>query len=861
MRVLILLFVFFNCISVWSQSLIKGRVMHQTEPLSYANVFIKHTQHGTTTNDNGYFELVCDTGLITLVVQMVGYKKYELELSLTQSGHKHLDIQLEEQSYQISEVQIRALNEDPAYPIIRQAISHREIYLQEAKAYKCRVYMKGMQRLTTVPKRVMLIKVPDDIKPGIIYLSESLSDLSFMRPNLVKEKLISSKVSGDNRSFSFNRAGALRLSLYENILPSYGLNQRGFISPIARNALMYYNYQLMGESRENQYTVFKIKLIPKRNSDPVFRGYIYIIKDLWRIHSTDLYIDKSANIEFVDTLHVKQVYAQQNNGLWMPISQRLIFDFEIFGFKGNGYYVALYSNYLVQSAYGSQFYREREQTIHADPPIETSKKIKRQNPKIFTQKTIASNQKEKAIDSIQLKFDPKEFNREILSIDKQANKTPDSIWESVRPVPLTDEEKSDYKTNDSLEVIFDSKAYKDSIDRIRNRFDIMDLLVTGYTYQHSHKRLYYSMRPLPAHVQFNTVEGWVLNPEMHITHTDDNNKKLSIDPNLRYGFSSNRFYARMSTSYLYNPIQETYWKLSIGHFVSQFNKQEPITPFINTFYTLLLHENYLKLFEKTYLDAHWQSEITNGIRFQFNLSYEMRNALNNTTDFSFNESGKTFSSNIPAHNHTQTSFASHHAFLYGFETTFKFAQRYISRPDRRIRYASRFPSLSIQWQGAKPISKNDANFDRLVIGSTWRKNLRIYGAFSISGNAGLFLHKAKVHFMDYMHFDGNQTIFASQSYNGFQLLPYYQYSTTSRFLVSHINHHFNGFWFNKIPLLRKLKWQEVISFNYLKTDESPQYMELGVGIEHIFKFLRVDYFQSYKNGLVQMQGIRFGLGF
>jgi len=861
MRVFVFIVLTFTCHDIWSQIIIDGRVTHNNEPLSYANVFIKNTQHGTTTNDNGYFELTCDTGIVTLIVQMVGYKKHELKLDLRNMSPKNLTIQLAEQSYQISEVQVRASNEDPAYPIIRQAIAHREIYLQEAKAYKCRVYMKGMQRLTTIPKRVMLIKVPEDIKPGIVYLSESLSDLSFMRPNLVKEKLISSKVSGDNRSFSFNRAGALRLSLYENILPSYGLNQRGFISPIAGNALMYYNYKLMGESRENQYTIFKIKLIPKRNSDPIFRGYIYVIKDSWRIHSTDLYIDKSANIEFVDTLRVKQVYAEQNNGVWMPISQRLIFDFQIFGFKGNGYYVALYSNYLVQSAYGAQFYKQKELTVHNDPPIETSKKIKKLSPKkLLKEFAITQDNKNKADSANQL-LDVRQFTNEILSIDKQANKTPDSIWEAVRPVPLTDEEKSDYKTNDSLEVIFESKTYKDSIDRIRNRFDIMDLFITGYTYQHSYKRMYYSMKPIPAQIQFNAVEGWVLNPEINFIHIDDDNRMLNIEPNLRYGFSSNRFYAKLSTSYLYEPITETSWKMSMGHFVSQFNNQEPITPFINTFYSLMLHENYMKLYEKTFIDFNWKSEVSNGIRLKLDMSYESRNVLNNSTNFSFNETGKTYRSNIPENSYNVASFSSHHAFLYGMETTIKFSQRYITRPDRRIRYASRYPTLSIQWQGAKPILGSEVNFDRMTLGSSWMKNLRIYGSLNVQAKLGLFLHTTRLYFMDFKHFDGNQTVFASQAYNGFQLLPYYKYSNASRFLESHFNHHFNGFWFNKIPLLRKLKWQEVISMNYLKTTDSPHYIEVGVGIEHVFKILRVDYFQSYENGYVQMHGIRIGLGF
>src|SRR6185369_7240553 len=127
---------------------------------------------------------------------------------------------------------------------------------------------------------------------------------------------------------SFNRASAIRFNLYENIVNSFKLNERGFASPLASDAFLFYKYKLEGESKENGKTIYKIKIIPIREHDPVFRGYIYIVKDSWRLHSTDLVVNKLAGLEFVDTLYIKQIYAEQDGGIWMPVSQRFIFQIE-----------------------------------------------------------------------------------------------------------------------------------------------------------------------------------------------------------------------------------------------------------------------------------------------------------------------------------------------------------------------------------------------------------------------------------------------------------------------------------------------------------------------------------------------------
>ena len=95
----------------------------------------------------------------------------------------------------------------------------------------------------------------------------------------------------------------------------------------------------------------------------------------------------------------------------------------------------------------------------------------------------------------------------------------------------------------------------------------------------------------------------------------------------------------------------------------------------------------------------------------------------------------------------------------------------------------------------------------------------------------------------------------------FELLPFYVFSTSQSFLEAHYEHHFNEFIFNKIPLIKKLNFQAVASVNYLTNQTIGNYVELGAGIEHILKFMRVDYYWAFRNSEFVTSGLRIGVGF
>jgi hypothetical protein len=318
--------------------IIKGKVSGaNSEGLAFANVAVRGTATSTGSNEQGQYQLRLPAGRYELVFQYVGYRqKIEAVRVLGGDSVTTADAHLEPETYNLGEVVVRSSDRDPAYAIIQQAQQWRAYHRREVASYRARIYIKSLARLTDTPSKILgLFKTDPDIKPGIFYLSESLSDFSFTQPDVVKERMISSRVSGDAKGISFNRASAGRnLGFYNNVLKS-GFSERGFVSPIATNAMLFYKYELVGSTQQGGELVHKIRVIPRRRTDPVFAGYLYIVDGSWRIHSVDLGLGKDAQLDYIDELHISQIFAPAPGQphVWLIQSQRLTLAFSALGSK------------------------------------------------------------------------------------------------------------------------------------------------------------------------------------------------------------------------------------------------------------------------------------------------------------------------------------------------------------------------------------------------------------------------------------------------------------------------------------------------------------------------------------------------
>ncbi|WP_179315161.1 DUF5686 and carboxypeptidase regulatory-like domain-containing protein [Winogradskyella undariae] len=814
----ILLLVFTTLVSAQ----IKGNITDQNnDPLPFVNILIENTYKGTTSNDDGYYELnISKPKTYTIIFSYLGYKTVKQEVNITKFPYQ-LDMSLVEESVSLNEVVVDSEN-DPANDIMRQAIANREANLAKIESFKADFYSRGLLKIVDAPKKIMgqdvgdLGGALDSTRSGIIYLSETISKIQFLNPDKLKEKITASKVSGDSNGFSFNSALDVDYNFYKNTI-SLG---NEIISPIANNAFSYYKYKLEGMFYDDRGNLInKIKVIPKRKNDPVFSGFIYIVEDQWDIYAVELDISgPQAKIPMVDIISLQQSFSySETNDIWAVISQSMDLKYALLGIKGEGRFTAVYSNYEFNTG-----------------------------------------------------LTRKDFTREIVSYEKEANKKDSLFWNAIRPVPLTYEERTDYIKKDSIQTLRESKPYLDSIDAVRNKFKIGNVL--GYTYQNSHKD--YSLGfniPILNAVQFNTVQGYTANANVFYSKNyDDYNRYFRVNGDIQYGFSDDRLRAKGSLIYKFNSVSNSFIMLSGGVSAEQFSPFAPIKPIINSVSTLFFEDNYIKLYDKSFVALNYSEELFNGFRLYAGLSYERRKALFNTTDQTFyNDENDAYTSNNPLNEIAFgiAPFQTHNIIKANVDTRINFGQEYLSYPDAKYNVSNDdYPTLYLGYETGFGATNSDYDFSQIKASLTQGFNVKDKGRLIYNLKAGTFFNAENIAFMDYQHFNGNLTHVSTEGNytNVFNNLDYYSASTNDTYFEGHIEHDFNGFILGKLPLLNKLNFNLVVGAHLLAKPDFKPYQEYSIGIDNIgwgkWKFLRVDYLRSYQSGF-QSDAIVFGLKF
>ena len=800
-------------------ALLKGKVTDtKGEPLPFASVYIKGTTKGTTTNIDGKYQFELAEGKHIMVCQYVGYKKEEIELVISASGLNH-NFQLKPNETALKEIVVKQ-GENPALAIIKKTIKKRSFYNKQLDGYKAQAYIKGNIKLDDVAKGSFLVSMMGDSKSkkdtnmsddklleeqkGIIYLSESISEIAYKRPDKLKTIVKSSRVSGQTESYGLSEP--ILINLYENnVQISQQLSQRGFISPIAETALLNYKYELLSAYMEDGKLINRIKVIPRRKFEPLFSGIIDIIENEWRLHAVDLMVDKEHQLDMIDTMYLKQMFVPVED-LLMVKDQSFKMKLKLFGFGFTGNFVQTFSDY-------------------------------------------------------ELKYDPKNyFNKYAKEYTPEALTRTNSYWDTIRPIPLDEEEKVDFVKKDSIEKVDALK--KDSVAQPKNTF--RRIIMKGFVKRWSDKTSFKTNPIISLNsVNWNTAEGLNYSYGFRLRHNFSKDKTFISKVNMRYGFSNQQFNAKASVQYSFGKTNKSTLMLQGGRYVFQYNNAEPVDPLINSVYTLFYGRNYLKIYQAGFVQASWNYRHVSGFQFNSTINYQDRNPLENTNLFSFRRNDIQFTKNIPTEL-IQKAEPRHQALIWKNSLQYQPGRKYIKYPDRIVSISSKFPTFGISYSIAKMILGSDVDFSKWEASMNDEMNFNLWGELNYRIKVGGFITKKNVSVIDYTHFNGNQIILASPYLNSFQLASYYANSNTeSLYATLNAEHHFYGLLTNKIPMFRRLKWYLVASTNMYYVNQNNNYIEASLGLENIgfklFRFMRVDGVVGYSNFKMPMYGIRIGV--
>ena len=817
-------FLFFSIFlsTQFSFSQITGTVKDiNNEPLPYVNIYTEDGKNGTTSNEDGDFELKLNNlGKHTLIFQFLGFQTFKKTVDIKKLPFR-LDVQLISETTNLEEVTINS-KDNPAFRIIRNAIASRKENLAKIEQYTANYYSRGLWRIKNAPEKILGQDIGDlgggldSTRSGIIYLSETISEITYRAPDDFKEKIIASKVSGNDNGFSLNSAEESNFSFYNNTV---NINAE-IVSPIADYAFNYYDYKLEGIFYDSDgHLINKVQVIPKRPKDRVFNGFIYIVESSWQIFGTELKTTGQAiQVTPIEELTFTQNFKySEENEFWIKISQAVDFSFSMFGISGDGRFTAVYSNY-----------------------------------------------------NFEPDFNKRTFSKEVLTFADQANKKDSIYWKEVRPVPLTSEELTDYVKKDSIQTIRNSKTYLDSIDRVQNKFSFTDVLF-GMDHNNSYKKQYFSISSPLLGTHYNTVQGF--NPTVTINfrkHLDDNYRRFwKVYSTMNYGFSEERFRIKAGFQMKFNNINKPQLTIEAGVETAQINPAQPISARINDITSLFFERNYLKLYERQFAEVSFQQELFNGFQLLSDVSYQQRNALFNTSDNSWvNRNDVSYSSNNPLEpeNFGSAPFQDHHIFKLNITGRIDFAQKYLSYPESKINIPSnKFPTLWLTYEKGFGSDIEEYNFDQVRAALTQTLKLGNKGNFRYTLKGGTFLGDSEVSYLDYQHFNGNQTRIGDGNYlNKFNLLPYYELSTKNNYAELHAEQDFQGWILGKLPLLHKLNYNLILGAHALSIENNQPYSEFSVGVDNLgfgkYRLLRLDYVVSNYQGKTESAFI-FGLKF
>jgi hypothetical protein len=770
------------------------------EGMPFATVAFKGTTIGTTTDFDGFYKLTTRILHDSLTANAISYESKARPVNKTATTQT-INFQLAPSSISLNEVKIYA-GENPAYAIVRKVLQNKDKHDKRSLEYyeyesynKIEIDVdnlsekirkrKAIKRIQQVLDSIDVI-AGEDGKPILpMFISESFSNVYFRKnPEKKREHILKTRVTGvgvQDGTLISQMAGSSfqEYNFYRNWL---NILNKDFVSPIADGWKLYYEYFLVDSAEVSGHYSYRIDFEPKRPQDLAFTGTMWIDKATYALVQIDATMNKTANLNFVEKIKLQQELEPTEAGPWLPSRTRVLID------------VAEITN---QSAGMLAKFYTSNQRIVVNQPHSTK------------------------------------FYDAGIEMEPTAQVKDEAFWDEHRHEPLTESEKNVYAMIDSIK----------NIPLIRSYIEIANIVVNGYK-----KAGPVDIGPYILAYNFNNVEGHYarLGFKTNIDFSD----KWVLKGYGGYGFGDNRIKYGAEVQRI---LSKKHWTvLSLRHSYDL----ERVGLLSEDVWdnTLFLVSARFGTFRRPFMLRNnllsFQTDFVRGFTQKIKLRQWQFDPLYNFQYYTEPGSGKLS---------TDDDFRSTEI---TFESRFAQNEQFLINDNTRISLGTTKPVLSFRYTlGMKGVLGGGFNYHKLDLNLAQSINVGSLGRSSYSLTAGII--PATVPYPILQSHLGNQTFFYIS--NAYNLMNFFEF-VSDRYASVQLQHNFEGLLFNRIPLIRKLKWRLVATGNVLYGGLSNRnynlvpieldnegheirpigrlgnipYIELGYGIENIFRFLRVD---------------------
>ncbi|MDO5759817.1 MAG: DUF5686 family protein [Bacteroidota bacterium] len=790
---------------------------------------------GTMSDDKGEYYIKSSTSFDTVIFQFIGYETLKVAVSPRQI--QTIDIALVPQATSLQEVRVVAKKEkyrrknNPAVLLMENVLAHKkqnELTSQEYYQYRSHEktelsllgindslkHKKTFKKLDFMFENLQQSEF-DDRKYMPIYFMENLYENYYRKsPKCVKTMLIGQKemsfskfIEPQTMEFMLNDAMG-KVDVYNS---SIHILSNDIISPLSAYGIVFYQFFLKDTVEYKGDSCIVLAFNPANMRDIGFSGKLWITKDSnYAVKKIFLDFPKKSSINFVKNLSITQEY-EKINGQFCLVEDKTILDGAFYGANMYGKRETFYSNYVFNQPLAENFYNNNDITTRVEG-----------------------------------------FNKRSLL-----------WWAENRIEPLT---ASEEKTYDIPSKLNNLSAYKILMNTAM-------AFISGYV-----DLGWFDYGPVENTLSWNSVEGARIrlggktNVNFH--------KHIFLNGFVAYGVRDKVFKYNAEVMYSFADRLYHQWEFPINLLTIGIEKNTDIPGQhleMGTYDRFFLSFNrgtvdMMTLNRKIYMEYQYEtmSQLSTKLRIEHLEMHPCANLTFNSWDKS-----KTYD--------PLTSMSFNVELRYAKNEQFYQTQKY------RMTMNSTAPIYTINYSYASPLFNSNYEFHKLEASIYKRWFILSFGFADITIKGGQIFGKAAYPLL-FVHQANQNWAYQDESFN---LMNYFEF-VSDRYVQGILNYNFNGYIFNRIPLLNKLKWREVFAIkaiwgeiskentpsednptlmDFAKDDkdryktyslEKEPYIEANVGIDNVFKIMRIDYVRRFTyldNPNISKWGIRFRLRF